>query len=156
MSEMDKVAASTACVTGQPARRARVAVASVALLVCGSVLVGVSGLREARAEAVVQAGPVDFTRDVLPIFEKSCVECHGPDKVKARLRMDSVEALQKGGKNGALLKPGDPENSLLMRRVLGLDGEDQMPLDADPLTEAQVDTLRRWIAAGATYPAGSH
>lgn len=101
-----------------------------------------------------QAASVDFARDVRPIFEKTCVECHGPDKVKARLRMDSVEALQKGGKSGALLKAGDPENSLLMRRVLGLDGEDQMPLDKDPLTEAQIDTLRRWIAAGAPYGGG--
>jgi uncharacterized membrane protein/mono/diheme cytochrome c family protein len=101
-----------------------------------------------------QAASVDFARDVKPILEATCVECHGPDKVKARLRMDSVEALQKGGKSGALLKAGDPENSLIMRRVLGLDGEDQMPLDKDPLTEAQIDTLRRWIAAGAPYGAG--
>jgi mono/diheme cytochrome c family protein len=92
----------------------------------------------------------------MPILEKTCVECHGPDKVKARLRMDSVAGLQKGGKSGALLKPGDPENSLMMRRVLGLDGEDQMPLDKDPLSEAQIDTLRRWIAAGAAYPPGSN
>lgn len=104
--------------------------------------------------AAHQAASVDFARDVKPIFDKTCVECHGPDKVKARLRMDSVEALQKGGKSGALLKPGDPENSLILRRVLGLDGEDQMPLDKDPLTEAQIDTLRRWIAAGAPYGAG--
>jgi len=100
-----------------------------------------------------QAASVDFARDVKPIFDKTCVECHGPDKVKARLRMDSVEALQKGGKSGALLKAGDPENSLIMRRVLGLDGEDRMPLDKDPLSEAQIDTLRRWIAAGAPYGA---
>lgn len=106
--------------------------------------------------ATMQAGAPDFAREVMPIFKRTCVECHGPDKVKARLRMDSVEALQKGGKSGALLKPGDPENSLLLRRVLGLDGEDQMPLDQDPLTEKQIDTLRRWIAAGAVYPgAGS-
>lgn len=99
------------------------------------------------------AAGVDFTRDVMPILEKTCVECHGPDKVKARLRMDSVAGLQKGGKSGPLLKPGDPENSLILRRVLGLDGDDQMPLDKDPLTETQIDTLRRWIAAGASFGA---
>ncbi len=104
-----------------------------------------------RPGAAQPADSVDFTRDVKPILEQTCVECHGPEKVKARLRMDTVAALQKGGKNGPLLKPGDPENSLIMRRVLGLDGEDQMPLDKDPLTEAQIDTLRRWIAAGAPY-----
>jgi mono/diheme cytochrome c family protein len=102
-----------------------------------------------RVEAQTQAAAIDFARDVMPILKETCVECHGPDKVKARLRMDSIEALQKGGKSGALLKAGDPENSLIMRRVLGLDGDDQMPLDKDPLTDKQVDTLRRWIAAGA-------
>lgn len=108
----------------------------------------------AEAPAVVaQDEAVDFARDVMPIIKRTCVECHGPDKVKARLRMDSVEGLQKGGKSGALLKPGDPENSLIVRRVLGLDGEDRMPLDKDPLTEKQIDALRRWIAAGAPYPA---
>jgi uncharacterized membrane protein len=99
------------------------------------------------------ADVVEFTRDVMPIIKETCVECHGPEKVKARLRMDSIEGLQKGGKSGVLVKPGDPENSLMLRRVLGLDGEDQMPLDKDPLTEKQIDTLRRWIAAGATFPA---
>lgn len=107
----------------------------------------------ATVEAQAPADAVDFTRDVMPIITRTCVECHGPDKVKARLRMDSVEGLQKGGKSGALVKAGDPENSLMLRRVLGLDGEDQMPLDKDPLTEKQIDTLRRWIAAGANYPA---
>ena len=108
---------------------------------------------EPTAETAQAADAVDFTRDVMPILKRTCVECHGPDKVKARLRMDSIEGLQKGGKSGPLVKPGDPENSLMMRRLLGLDGDDQMPLDKDPLTEKQIDTLRRWIAAGAVYPA---
>lgn len=94
---------------------------------------------------------MDFVRQVRPILEATCVECHGPEKVKARLRMDSVAALQQGGKSGPLFVPGDPDASLLMRRVLGLDGEDQMPLDNDPLTPEQIDTLRRWIAEGGHY-----
>ncbi len=94
---------------------------------------------------------IDFARDVRPILEATCVECHGPDKVKARLRMDSIAGLQQGGKSGPLAVPGDPETSLIMRRVLGLDDEDQMPLDNDPLTPAQLDILRRWIAEGAHY-----
>ena len=49
---------------------------------------------------------------------------------------------------------GDTEQSLLMRRVLGLDGEDRMPLDADPLSDAELATLRGWIASGAAMPAG--
>lgn len=99
------------------------------------------------------SGRIDFARQIEPIFRAACVECHGPEKVKARLRMDSVAGLQAGGKNGALFVPGDPDASLLMRRVLGLDGEDQMPLDNDPLTPEQLDTLRQWIAQGARYDA---
>jgi uncharacterized membrane protein len=106
------------------------------------------------ASASTQApGRIDFARQVEPIFRNTCVECHGPEKVKARLRMDSVAGLQAGGKNGALFVPGDPDASLLMRRVLGLDGEDQMPLDNDPLTADQLETLRQWILQGARYDA---
>lgn len=108
---------------------------------------------EAAVVSSAPGGRIDFARQVEPIFRASCVECHGPDKVKARLRMDSVANLQAGGKNGVLFVPGDPDSSLLMRRVLGLDGEDQMPLDNDPLTPEQLDTLRQWIAQGARYDA---
>lgn len=101
------------------------------------------------------SGRIDFARDVQPILEQTCVECHGADKVKARLRMDSIAALQQGGKSGPLVVPGDPETSLMMRRVLGLDDEDQMPLDNDPLTPAQLEILRRWIAEGAHYTSRS-
>jgi uncharacterized membrane protein len=107
----------------------------------------------APAATAAAPGRIDFARQVEPIFRAACVECHGPDKVKARLRMDSVAGLQAGGKNGALFVPGDPDASLLMRRVLGLDGEDQMPLDNDPLTPEQLDTLRQWIVQGARYDA---
>lgn len=106
------------------------------------------------AESSPAMARVDYARDVQPIFESTCVECHGPDKVRARLRMDSVPALQKGGKSGPLVVPGDPETSLLMRRVLGLDGEDRMPLDKDPLTDAQLEALRQWIAEGANFGTG--
>ncbi len=135
-------------------RRLRRAALMGTITACGAALLATGAVVGAmgRLGGQAPAGAVDFARDVKPIFEQSCVECHGPDKVKARLRMDSSAALLKGGKSGALFKAGDPENSLLLRRVLGLDGEDQMPLDKDPLTEAQIDVLRRWIAAGATLP----
>lgn len=150
------VSAPAATATRSPAPDLAVRPAPAALLPTSVHDTVGASLSEAPVEEAQAADAVDFTRDVMPILKRTCVECHGPDKVKARLRMDSVEALQKGGKSGALLKPGDAENSLILRRVLGLDGEDQMPLDKDPLTEKQIDTLRRWIAAGAPYPpAGS-
>jgi len=98
------------------------------------------------------ADPVDFARDVLPVLEAQCFECHGPQKARGRLRLDSRRAALKGGMTGPALIPGDSENSLLIRRVLGLDGEDRMPLDADPLPDDQVARLRAWIDQGAPWP----
>ncbi len=104
--------------------------------------------------APVQApAAVDFVRDVQPLLERHCYECHGTKKARGRLRLHSPDHITKGGQTGAAIVPGDTEQSLLMRRVLGLDGEDRMPLDADPLSDAELATLRGWIAAGAAMPA---
>ncbi len=96
---------------------------------------------------------VDFARDVQPLLEKHCYECHGTKKARGRLRLHSPGYITKGGENGPVVIPGDTEQSPLMRRVLGLDGDDRMPLDADPLSDAELATLRGWIAAGAEMPA---
>src|SRR5687767_11147808 len=64
---------------------------------------------------------VDFAKDVQPILEKHCYECHGTKKVKGRLRLHSPAFIAKGGENGPVIVAGDPEHSLMMRRVLGLD-----------------------------------
>src|SRR4051794_30180457 len=104
--------------------------------------------------ADASAAPVDFARDVQPLLEKHCYECHGTKKVKGRLRLHHPAFIAKGGESGPVIVAGDPEHSLLMRRVLGLDGDDRMPLDEDPQSDAELATLRGWIAAGAVMPAG--
>jgi hypothetical protein len=101
------------------------------------------------------AAAVDFARDVQPLLERHCYECHSTKKVKGRLRLHSPAFIAKGGESGPVVVAGDPEHSLLMRRVLGLDGEDRMPLDADPLSDGELATLRAWIAAGAALPAAA-
>ncbi len=108
---------------------------------------------EAAAPAAAPVAPADFARDVQPLLERHCAECHGARKARGRLRLHSADHLAKGGQSGPVVVPGDVEQSLLMRRVLGLDGEDRMPLDADPLSDGELATLRAWIAAGATLPA---
>ena len=93
--------------------------------------------------------PVDFNRDVRPILSDKCFACHGPDEKhrKAKLRLD-VEASAK-----AVLAPGKPEESELVRRITAADESERMPpaKGGKPLTPAEVATLRRWVAAGATY-----
>ena len=96
---------------------------------------------------------VDFTRDIQPILQASCYECHGTKKTKARLRLDSAAGIVKGGETGPIIVPGKSEQSLIVRRILGLDGDDRMPKDEDPLPAEQIALIRAWIDQGAKWPA---
>jgi hypothetical protein len=101
-------------------------------------------------------GTVQFERDVWPILEGKCVTCHGPEDQFNELRLDSKDRILRGGKNGKVLVPGDPDRSPLFVRVnLPPDDLDIMPAEGDPLNAAQIDTLRRWIAEGADFGAWS-
>src|SRR5215217_4305301 len=110
--------------------------------------------RSARQQlpAAPAAAPVEFARDIQPILEGQCYECHGPKKARGRLRFDRKSSVFTGGMSGPAIAPGDSENSVLVRRLLGLDGEDRMPLDKDPLPDGQIALLRRWIDQGAAWP----
>lgn len=104
--------------------------------------------------APVQAAP-DFQKEILPLLETRCVECHGPDKQKGKLRLDTLEAALKGGKDGPALKAGDASGSPIFQRVsLPKDHDDRMPPEGDPLTAEQVQLLKDWIADGAKWPEG--
>jgi hypothetical protein len=96
---------------------------------------------------------VDFTRDIQPILQASCYECHGSKKTKAHLRLDSAAGIVKGGETGPIIVPGKSEQSLMVRRILGLDGDDRMPKDEDPLSTEQIALIRSWIDQGAKWPA---
>ena len=94
------------------------------------------------------AEPVSFFREVRPILRTNCVGCHKPGKLKGGLDLTSHAMLLKGGKSGDTLKPGHAEESELFTQLVG--AEPEMPKDAEPLTAAEVATIRRWIAEGAT------
>jgi len=70
---------------------------------------------------------VTFEKEIRPIFEASCFNCHGEEKQKADLRVDSLEAVLKGGEDGKVVIPGDSAKSLLIIAVSGLDPEHAMP-----------------------------
>ena len=98
------------------------------------------------------ARPVDFTRDIRPILEKSCFSCHGPEKQKGDYRLDSATAAVKGGENYTpAIKPGDSANSPLIHLVSGLVPDSKMPAKGDPLTKEQIGLLRAWIDQGANW-----
>jgi uncharacterized membrane protein len=94
---------------------------------------------------------VDFMRDIEPLFKDACYECHNDKKQKGDLRMDSREALLKGGENGAAIVPGDGAKSLLMERILGKGDDPRMPKKKPQLSEAQNVLVQTWIDQGAPW-----
>ncbi|MCU0879781.1 MAG: PSD1 and planctomycete cytochrome C domain-containing protein [Pirellulaceae bacterium] len=105
----------------------------------------------ANVEAAEPA--VDFLRDVKPILAQRCYRCHSSLKEESSYRLDSVQALVKGGDFGPAVVPGKSGESRLIEAVLGT-GDLKMPPEGAPLTEAQIATLRAWIDAGAKPPEG--
>jgi len=86
-----------------------------------------------------------------PLFEGHCVTCHGQDKHKAGLRLDSYAAAMRGGKHGPVIKPGDLKGSELFHRITLPPGDDDfMPAENKrPLSVSDVALIRGWISAGA-------
>jgi mono/diheme cytochrome c family protein len=92
-----------------------------------------------------------YAKDIKPIFEKSCFKCHGEEKQKGKLRLDSVAAVKKGGEDGEVITAGQSAKSPLVHAVARLDEDSAMPPDGkgDPLTKEQIGLIRAWIDQGA-------
>ncbi len=91
-----------------------------------------------------------FIEYVLPIFKSTCANCHGEEKQKAGLRLDSIAAVLKGSKEGAVVQAGKPDESSLYQRITLPAGDDDiMPPKGDPLSKAQADLIKLWILSGA-------
>ena len=104
------------------------------------------------ALAAPAAETVSYDKQVRPLLADRCYSCHGPDKQKGELRLDSPAAIRKGGKHGDVLVAGNLAKSpMYARTLLGADDSDVMPAKGDPLTAAQCEVLRQWIVAGATF-----
>lgn len=105
--------------------------------------------------ALTAVEAIAFAKDVLPIFDGRCVSCHGAEKQRAGLRLDSAIATLAGGNNGPIIVAGHPERSRLLQLVsLPADHDDIMPPKGDPLTAEQIAVVRAWIAAGAESGGG--
>src|SRR6185436_12178550 len=76
---------------------------------------------------------VDFVRDVQPLFKASCLKCHGAEKPKGQLRLDSRALAMKGGVSGKVILPGNAKDSLLIKLLLEKDDENRMPQKAPAL-----------------------
>lgn len=108
----------------------------------------------AKVENPVPDAP-DFHKQVRPILEASCIECHGVEKQKGDLRMDTRANLLKGGDSGPAMVPGSIDESILLERIfLPADDDEIMPPENGPLSLNQLDILKRWIITGANWPKG--
>jgi len=99
---------------------------------------------------------ITYATDIKPIFDTSCVKCHGAEKPKARLRMDSLEGVLKGTNHGKILTPGEPDKSQIVKSIghLTKDPEGWMPPPKNkagikPLTEEEISLIIGWIQQGA-------
>jgi mono/diheme cytochrome c family protein len=94
---------------------------------------------------------VTYAKDIKPLFEKSCVKCHGPEKAKGKLRFDSLEAALKGSEHGKVINAGNSTKSGLVAAIARLDEDEAMPPagKGTPLTKEQVGLVRAWIDQGA-------
>ena len=92
-----------------------------------------------------------FETSVRPLLAEQCLKCHGPKKQWGSLRLDSREAMLRGGDSGAAIVVGSPKKSLLIERLREADKDLRMPKGGQ-LTKPQIATLVRWVEMGAPFP----
>ncbi|HEX4263787.1 MAG TPA: c-type cytochrome domain-containing protein [Verrucomicrobiae bacterium] len=98
---------------------------------------------------------VTYATDIKPIFDASCIKCHNGPKAKAKLQMDSLASVLKGGEDGKVVEPGNSAKSMLVLNVAHIgDDMDFMPppknkLGFKKLTDEQIGLIRAWIDQGA-------
>lgn len=124
----------------------------VTILALGLLTLAVSGAPAALGTTAGDGDVVSFEQQVWPILQASCTECHDSRSAFSNLRLDNAEGIMAGGDLGKVVVPGEPDNSPLVLRVaLPEDDLDFMPIEGDPLTEEQIELMRKWIEQGADF-----
>lgn len=136
------------------------AVLQLAIVICG-VLMAESVYSETPDNSAGADKPTDaavqaeqeayFETHVRPLLVKHCVECHGADDQSGELRLDRRAAVENGGAAGAVVVPGHPEQSSLIRAVGYSDLSMQMPPDGK-LSDEAIAVLTHWVKSGAFWP----
>lgn len=113
------------------------------------------GTVEAQQKDVEAARPEFYKQQVVPIFKRSCYRCHGGMNHRGGLNMETRDRLLRGGKDGAVLVPGDV-NSMLVRLVKHEGPRENpmpMPDKGKRIPDADIAVIERWVRAGAVIPA---
>ncbi|SNT35469.1 Cytochrome c, mono- and diheme variants [Granulicella rosea] len=131
-------------------------VGTCTLLTLGASLSRVHAVYGAETPKPAQAAPDPhyFAENVAPVLEKNCYGCHSATKQKGGLRVDSRDALLKGGESGPAIVPSDPGKSLLVRAILYTGGDLQMP-PKGRLPDEDIAHITKWIKDGAEWDAAS-
>ncbi|MCY3777020.1 MAG: PSD1 and planctomycete cytochrome C domain-containing protein, partial [Candidatus Aminicenantes bacterium] len=120
------------------------------VLLCILSVLSTDALMSGSAPSPSADQDVDFARDIRPIFEANCNQCHGADQSMNGLRLDTREAALKGGQSGPAILPGDGASSLLYRKIVGDAPGSPMPLTGT-LPRDQVEMIRTWLDQGAPW-----
>lgn len=97
--------------------------------------------------------PVSFAKDIKPILEARCVNCHGHGRAKGDFKIDTRETFLTGGAAGTAVVPGKSADSYLIELVMGFDPDSVMPKKGTKLTPEQIGLLRAWIDQGLKWDA---
>ena len=96
--------------------------------------------------------PISFRGDVASIFLENCIACHGPKKAEGGYRIDTFDELLKPGDSGEMpIVAASVASGELIRRINSGDMSERMPADAEALSSAQIDVLKRWLTEGAKF-----
>ncbi len=126
----------------------RVLAACVALSWGAALAAQQSGAARPVAGAPAANRRVDYQRDIKPLLEKRCGECHNGTKRKGGLALETFVDILDGGKDGPIVQPGHSADSMLLERLTGAGDEEQMPKDDPPLPPAEIALIARWIDEG--------
>jgi hypothetical protein len=127
-----------------------------------SFLAAVSALAVLLLNPTAADAKADYQKEIWPILKENCLKCHKAaykdpktgrtKKPKGDFRIDSPQEIMKGSEDGDAIVPGKPDKSpLYVLTTLGEDHDDIMPPKGDPLTKAQQELLKKWIAEGADF-----
>ena len=125
-----------------------------ALTCVGAVGLGATGMLWQPQPVAAQAGTDMYVKTVQPILANNCYKCHGGENHRGGLQLDTKERILKGGKDGAVIVPGHPEQSLLVK-LIRHEGPADDPMPMPPkgkLSDADIAAVTAWIKAGAVMP----
>jgi len=135
-------------------RRVLAGVGVMAAALVGAVLLAGSGLRTVAAQDAANK-PAFYTEKVRPLLQTNCGKCHFDVNHKGGLSLQTKATTMKGGRSGAAIVPGDPENSLLVKLIRHegpANDPKPMPSKAPKMSDEDIATIEQWVKAGAVMP----